>query len=87
MTKDIQRNITPARVASLSNMFEIPDIAEMLKISQSEVEDMLEKAGKPKQTWEVTCNKTGKTWRTRSQRSAYRLVCTLGLTDWDWRVV
>lgn len=76
--------ITPARVAELSNVFTPADIAEILKIPQSEVEDMLKRAGRGKDSWTVRCNRTGKTWQTRSKRAAYRLVCLLGLTDWDW---
>ena len=80
-------NIKPQSVAELSNVFEIPDIAEMLGIPQRQVEELLDRAGKPREHWEVTCNRTGRKWQTRSQRSAYRLVCTIGLTDWDWKQV
>ena len=80
-------NITPAHVANLANLFSPSDIADILKIPQSRVEELLDEAGTPRETWEVRCNKTGKTWQTRSRRSAYRLVCLHGLVDWDWRRV
>ena len=73
------------RILALSSLFASEDIADMLRIKQAEVEAVLESAGKAREIWEVTDNKTGRTFQTRSKRSAYRLVCLRGLVDWDWR--
>jgi predicted XRE-type DNA-binding protein len=45
--------ITPAHVANLANLFSPSDIADILKIPQSRVEELLDEAGSPRETWEV----------------------------------
>lgn len=79
-----QTTITPHHIAALAETFEDEEIAEILCIPLGLVRTMLARSQKPRRRWHVRCNRTGRQIETRSQRGAYRMVCLLGWTDWDW---
>ena len=76
-------SITPSRILSLAETRSAQEIAATLRIDEEEVLEVLHRAGKVKATWTFRCNKTGRQWRARSERGAYRMAHLIGLTDWD----
>lgn len=84
MKEQRQKTITPQRIATLAETFEDEDIAEILGITTGLVRTMLAQSQRPRRRWIVRCNRTGRRIEVRSQRGAYRIVCQLGLVDWDW---
>lgn len=75
--------ITPSRILSLAETRAPHEVAAVLKIDEEEVLEVLHRAGKVKASWTFRCNKTGRQWRARSERGAYRMAHLMGLTDWD----
>lgn len=72
------------RVIELSHLHDATEIAEIANVPLGMVRSILD-AIPPSEMWWLRNNRTGRCWtRLRSDRGAYRLVCLLGLTDWDW---
>ena len=70
------------RIRGLAESFEIEDIAATLHISVGDVQRALD--GMPRAKWWIRCNKSGAVRITYGRRGAYRLICLLGWTDWEW---
>ncbi|RJE81296.1 hypothetical protein [Paracoccus sp. JM45] len=60
----------------------VEQVADDLRVDPAEIEAMAS-GGKGVV---LRCNDTGREWRLSGWRGAYRRVCLLGLTDWDWRL-
>lgn len=75
--------ITPSRILSIAETRAPHEVAAILKIDEEEVLEVLHRAGKIKTQWIVRCNKSGRTYKARSERAGYRLAHLMGLTDWD----
>ena len=78
------REITPSRVREMSHQLEVSEIAQILRISTDEVQDLLEQARHPRVPVTLIDHKTGRWWHVTSWRAAYFKVCAIGLTDWSW---
>ena len=77
------RTISASRILSMSETFQPHQVAATLDIDEEHVLEVLYQAGKTNSVWTLRCNKTGRQWRTRSERGAYRMAHLIGLTDWD----
>lgn len=78
------REITPNRIWEMSQQLSVPMIAQILRISADEVQDILEQARQPRVPVTIIDHKTGTWHHVTSWRAAYFKVCILGLTDWTW---
>ena len=78
------RPVTPNRIREMSHQLSVPMIAQILRISTDEVQDLLEQARQPRVAVTLIDHKTGRWWHVNSWRAAYFKVCQIGLTDWSW---
>lgn len=74
------REITPGRVRTMVTSRTIDQVAADLRIDPAEVEAIANTGT----AVILRDNDSGREWRTLGWRGAYRRVCMLGLTDWDW---
>ncbi|SIS98286.1 hypothetical protein SAMN05421772_11117 [Paracoccus saliphilus] len=58
----------------------VDQVAADLRMDSADIEDIATSTT----VVMLRCNDTGHEWRTTGWRGAYRRVCLLGLTDWDW---
>jgi len=73
------------RIVGMAETRSPEEIASILGIDEEEVCDILEKQGKPARSQGVlTCQKTGRFWKVRSERGAYRMAQLQGLVDWEY---
>lgn len=72
------------RIRGLAESFEPDDIAEILRIPRADVDRALD--GQSRGRWWIRNTKTGAVRTTFSRRGAYRLVCLLGWTEWQWGI-
>jgi hypothetical protein len=76
--------VTLDRIMALAETHEPDDIAEILHIPVGQVNALMSKAPPQRCAWFIECNKTGRRWKARTERGAYRLACILGLTDYKF---
>lgn len=77
--------VEPHRIAQMAENMTVAQIAARLGITDADVEDMLDQAGKKGQgQWELRCNKTGRYWFCHSDRACYRKAQMMGLVDYDF---
>ena len=80
--------VEPLRIAVMAENMTLPQIAARLGITEADVEDYLDQAGKKGQgKWELRCNKTGRFWRCHTERACYRKAQMVGLVDYDFALV
>lgn len=75
-----------AQVHSLMDTMDDDEIADATKLPLSFVRLHTAPHRAGRGVW-VRDNKTGRTFRAMTYRGAYRIVCTRGLTDWDFGTV
>lgn len=76
---------TAGRITGMAETRSPEEIADILGIEVEEIYKVLEKAGRPiRASGLLTCQKTGRWWKVRSLRGAYRLAMLKGLVDWDF---
>lgn len=73
-----------AQIVRLHELWEPDDIAEFLDLAVADVEEALGARRRPQINIVLRDAKTGRIWRVRSWRAAYRNVCLHGLTEWGW---
>lgn len=77
--------VEPRRIAQMAEHMTVAQIASRLGITDADVEDMLDQAGKKGQgQWELRCNRTGRFWFCHSERACYRRAQMVGLVDYDF---
>jgi hypothetical protein len=74
--------ITPGRLVQLAEAHSPAAIADRLGIDEEEVLKALEAAGRKLPKLVLVCQKSGRWWKVRSERGAYRQAQLLGLVDW-----
>lgn len=77
--KDHQ-TITRARIREMLRSRSLDRVASDLDMDPEEIERIAAISGGVM----LRCNDTGRQWRATGWRGAYRQVCMIGLTDWDW---
>lgn len=77
-------DVSPARLRRMAESMTTAQIADAVGLEPDDVEHILAGTKGGSQTWILRCARSGRSWRLRSQRAAYRQVCLLGLVDWDW---
>lgn len=79
--------IEAGRIAKMAEHMTVAQIAKRLNISETDVEDYLDQAGRKGQgKWLLECTKTGRHWRCHSERGCYLKAQMLGLTDYTFGV-
>lgn len=77
--------VEPKRIAQMAENMTVAQISARLGITEADVEDMLDRAGKAGQgQWELRCQKTGRFWRCHTERACYRKAQMMGLVDYDF---
>lgn len=77
--------VEPKRIAQMAENMTVAQISARLGITEADVEDMLDRAGKAGQgQWELRCHKTGRFWRCHTERACYRKAMMVGLVDYDF---
>lgn len=75
-----------ARLVRMARTRTAEEIAAELGKGPEEVAVVIEEVRPRTHDWIVHCKKTGRCWRSRTERGAYYLACLHGLVDWDcWR--
>ncbi|MDN5567694.1 MAG: hypothetical protein L0G27_02900 [Paracoccus sp. (in: a-proteobacteria)] len=75
-----KRPFQPAAIRRMLATRSVEQVAADLRVDPAEIEAIANGGSAVM----LRCNDTGREWRVSGWRGAYRRVCLLGLTDWDW---